>query len=163
MAGASYAVGMLEAKRVSAWRNRYQLLADGYPLTVWEPSSWRPGGSIDLAGQRYQVRSGTWQTRFTMTDGTGAVIAEAERVGRKRWTVRAGPQTYQFQRASWWRAEQVLMVYGRQVGWVRRPSMWRRDAVADLPGLPLPVQVFVLIVVLAMWQAQEHAAASAGT
>jgi hypothetical protein len=38
--------------------------------------------------------------------------------------------------------------------------MWRGDAVADLPGLPPPVQVFVLAVVLSMWDAQAAAASA---
>ena len=41
-------------------------------------------------------------------------------------------------------------------------SRWRRDAVADLPDLPLAVQVFVVVVVLTMWDAQATAAATAG-
>ena len=33
---------------------------------------------------------------------------------------------------------------------------------ADLPGLPLPVQVFALVVVLTMWTRQASAAAAGG-
>ncbi|MDX6366615.1 MAG: hypothetical protein QOK30_1691 [Nocardioidaceae bacterium] len=39
--------------------------------------------------------------------------------------------------------------------------MWRTDDVADLPGLPLPVQIFVLAVVLTVWN--ESNASTAGT
>ncbi len=42
---------------------------------------------------------------------------------------------------------------------MRRTSAWRGDVAADLPGLPLPVQVFVLGVVITMWDAQAAAAA----
>jgi hypothetical protein len=45
------------------------------------------------------------------------------------------------------------------VGSVRRKSMWRIGAVTDLPGLTTPVEVFVLAVVLTMW---DSAAATGG-
>jgi hypothetical protein len=48
------------------------------------------------------------------------------------------------------------------VGSVRRNSIWRSDAVADLPGLPLTVEVFVLAVVLAMWDSEAVTSVSAG-
>jgi len=36
---------------------------------------------------------------------------------------------------------------GEPAGAIRRLRTWRRNAIADLPGLPLPVQVLVLVVV----------------
>lgn len=151
---------MLQAKRTSLWRSRYALSADGRPLAMWEGRVWRTGGTLDLAGRRYDLSSNIWGTRFQMTDEFGMSVAAADRVGRKRWTVEASGRTYQFQRASMWRSEEVLIADGRPVGSVRRPSAWRSDAVADLPDLPLPVQVFVLIVVLTMWDARAAAAAA---
>jgi hypothetical protein len=47
--------GMLEAKRVSLWRNRYEIVADGQPLATWDGRVWRNGGTFDLAGRRYDV------------------------------------------------------------------------------------------------------------
>jgi hypothetical protein len=68
-----------------------------------------------------------------MTDEFGMVVAVANRVGRKRWTVEATGRTYQFRRASMWRPQEVLITNGRPVGSVRRVSLWRSDAVAELP------------------------------
>jgi hypothetical protein len=79
-------------------------------------------------------------------------------VGRKSWTVEADGRTYEFRRASWWRQEEELHSGGLPVGSVRRKSIWRGDAVADLPGLPLPVEVFVLAVVLTKWDAESYVA-----
>ena len=128
--------------RIGLWRTRYELSADGQPLGTWEGRAWRTGGTFDLAGRRYNVDGNLWASRFTMTDESGATVAEADRVGRKRWTVTAaGGRTYQFQRASIWRSEEQLIVNEQPVGAVRRTSVWRGHAVADLPGLPLPLQV----------------------
>jgi hypothetical protein len=154
--------GMLEARRISLWRNRYDIVADGQPLAMWDGRVWRNGGTFDLAGRRYDVKSNLWGARFEMTDEAGMIVARANRVGRKRWTVEASDRTYRFQRASWWRSEELLLADDRPMGSVRRVSRWRRDAVADLPDLPLAVQVFVVVVVLAMWDAQATAAATAG-
>lgn len=101
-----------------------------------------------------------WGTRFEMTDEAGMIVAMADRVGRKQWTAGSG-RTYRFQQAPWWRSEELLVADGRPVGSVRRVSRWRRDVVADLPDPPLPLQVFV-VVVLTMWDAQATAAATAG-
>jgi hypothetical protein len=154
--------GMLEARGVSLWRNRYEIVADGQPLGMWDGRVWRNGGTFDLAGRRYNVKSNLWGTRFEMIDEAGMIVATANRVGRKRWTVEASDRAYRFQRASWWRSEELLLADDRPMGSVRRVSRWRRDAVADLPDLPLVVQVFVVVVVLAMWDAQATVAATAG-
>jgi hypothetical protein len=102
------------------------------------------GGSFELEGPRYTVRANMWGSTYGMARDDATAVATAHHVGRKRWNVEAGEQTYGFQRASPWRADQELRSGGERVGSVRRTSMWRTDAVADLPGLPLPVQIFVL-------------------
>ena len=150
---------MLEARKASVWRNRYAITDDGRPLATWDGSSWKAGSSFELEARRFVVRANVWGNRYGMVDQYGVPIASADGVGRKRWTVDADGRTYHFQRASVWRSEEELHSEGRRVGSVRRTSIWRGGAVADLPGLPLPVAVFVLGVVLTMW---DSAAVAAG-
>lgn len=149
---------MLQATKTSIWRSRYEVSADGRPLTTWDGRVWKSGGDFELAGQRYQVRANLLGSTYTMVDGAGATLASARRVGRKQWTVETGRATYTFRRKSMWSREQELLTGGTRVGSVRRTSAWRSDAVADLPGMPLPVQLFVLGVVISMWEAQRAAA-----
>lgn len=153
---------MLEARKPSVWKNRYDIIADGRRLATWDGSSWKAGGTIELDGRRYEVRANMWGSKYGMVDQHGTRIASADRVGRKNWTVEADGRTYEFQRASWRRQEVELHLEGRRVGSVRRNSIWRSDAVADLPGLPLTVEVFVLAVVLAMWDSEAVTSVSAG-
>ncbi len=87
-------------------------------------------------------------------------MAAADRVGRMKGAVQAHGQTYEFRRPSMWRQAEELQSGGRSIGSVRRTSLWRSDAEADLPGLPMPVQIFVLAVALTTWDAQTAAAAS---
>jgi len=86
-----------------------------------------------------------------MVNQYGSRIASANHVGRTNWTVEADGRTYEFRRGSLWREEEELCSEGRRVGSVKRTSIWRGDAVADLPGLPPSVEVFVLAVVLTEW------------
>jgi hypothetical protein len=153
---------MIEARKASVWKNRYDIIADGRRLATWDGSSWKTGGTVELDGRRYEVRANLWGSKYGMADENGTRIASADRVGRKNWTVEADGRTYEFRRASVWRQEEELLSEGRRVGSVKRKSIWRSDAVADLPGLPLSIEVFVLAVVLTMWDSDAAIAASAG-
>src|SRR6187402_3304514 len=93
-----YARGMLLAKRTSVWRTRYEVSRDGHPIAHWDGSLWRSGGDLEVAGHPFEVRGNAWGSRFSMLDKAGGVVASADRVGRKRWTVTAGGLTYHFQR-----------------------------------------------------------------
>lgn len=150
---------MLEAKKVSIWKNSYGLSADGRPITTWEPSLWRSGGQYQLEGHRYEVRGNAWGTKYSLTRDDAGPIAVASGVGRKRWTIESQGLVYHFRRRSMWRTAEELQVNGATTGSIRRVSQWRGDAAADLPGLPLHLQVFALSVVLSKWDA----AAAAGT
>jgi hypothetical protein len=150
-----YPGAVLQATRISDFVSRYEVVADGRPLTTWEPCGWwRTGGTFDLDGRQYDVRTTGWGTRYEMIDQFGMIVAEADGVGRKRWTVTAGGGTHEFRRASWWgegRYDQLLVADGRPAGSIRRTS-GVPDAEADLPGLALPVQVFMVVVVLLEWK-----------
>ncbi len=150
---------MLQATSTSLWKHRYEISADGQPVAEWSASAWRAGGTIQLDGQQYTVHANMWGNTYGMAASDGPPLATANSVGRQRWTVESAGQTYELQRASLWRHEQELRSGDERIGYVRRRSAWRSDAVADLPGLPLPVQVFVLAVVLTTW---DRASDSAG-
>lgn len=152
---------MLQARKPSVWRSRYEILSDGRPLTEWQPLTWRQGGRFTLDRQAYEVRANAWGTKYTMAKDSGTEVASAQGVGRKDWTVKADHQTYTFRRASIWRSEEELIVRGNRAGYVKRVGTWHGDTVADLPGLSLPAQVFVLGLLIAKWDA-AHAATSAG-
>ncbi len=143
---------------MSVWKSRYEIVIDGRRVAVWEGASWTTGGAVELDGRVYQVRSNVWGRTYGMVDDKGTLIASADRVGGKNWTIEADGTTYQFHRASLWRQEEELHAGGLRVGSVKRKSIWRSDAVADLPGLPVAVAVFVVSVVLAHWDSYMVAA-----
>jgi len=151
---------MLKAERTSFWRSQYRLTLDGAPLTDWDSRTWKSGGRFTLDGRDYEVGATSFGTKYRMTDAGGTVLAEAARVGRKNWTVHALGREYVFQRASVWRNDQNLMHDGVVAGTIRRPSSWSSTLEADLPGMPLPVQIFIVGVMIAWWDAQSAAAAA---
>jgi hypothetical protein len=59
--------------------------------------------------------------------------------------VQAGGRTYEFA-ASLWGNRQDLLVDGVKVGSMRRTSAWSGAIEADLSGMPLPVQIRVIVV-----------------
>ncbi|HYH32951.1 MAG TPA: hypothetical protein VD903_21475 [Pseudonocardia sp.] len=151
---------MLHARRTSVWKSTYEITADGRPIATWTGRAWKAGGRFELDGRPYEVSANAWGNRFEMSAVHGGPVASAERVGRKHWTVDADGRTYRFRRASLLSADQILLDGEREAGWIRKTSVWRSDAEADLPGLSLPAQVFVLVVVLRMWEAAAAAASA---
>src|SRR5699024_1672419 len=123
---------------------------------------WGSGGRFTLHGIDYELRSNMWSAKYALATAQGKPLATANHVGRKHWSVEAGGVAYRFWRASFWRGDQALPTGARQVGLIRRTSSWKMSAEADLPGLDLPMQVFVLAVVVTMWQRDQAAAASGG-
>ncbi|WP_243706243.1 hypothetical protein [Micromonospora sp. KC721] len=150
----------MEARRTSVWRSRYAVTDRGREITVWDSSMWKSGGEFELDGRRFQVRSNVWGNKYTMVDDAEAVVASADRVGRRRWTVEAAGQTYHFRRKSIWRDEEELVLGDTRVGSVRKTSFWRGDVVVELPGLATALQLFVFGVVISMWDAQASAGGS---
>ncbi|MFI5841839.1 hypothetical protein ACIA8K_19220 [Catenuloplanes sp. NPDC051500] len=151
---------MLSVTKTGFWGKGYRIDADGRELTTWDVSFWRSGGDFVLDGHPYRVRTSGWRNLFTMTDDQERILATATRVGRKRWTVEAGGHTYHFRRQSFWSGNQELHDDAGPRGIVRRSGFWQTTITADLPTLPPPVQVFVIGVVITMWNQQAAAAAA---
>lgn len=162
---------MLEAKRADDFRYIYEITVDGQPLTTIEGRLWREGRTVELDGRRYEIHGNLRRTRYEMTDQLGMVVAKAERVGRGRWTVTANGRTYEFRRQavtsmrqlmdipSWLfarRREELLIEDGRAIGSIRWLGHFL-DAVADLTGMPVPVQVFAIVVMQSVWDSERAA------
>jgi hypothetical protein len=151
---------VLTARSRGIWGREYDIEVDGTPVTSFRSSWWGNGGTFTVEGHEYTVKSNAWGAKFGMAMADGTVVARAEKVGRKNWSVDAEGRTLQFRRTSMWSAEQALMDGDREVGSIRKRSMWRNDAVADLPGLDPALQIFVVAVVVTHWEQSSAAAAA---
>lgn len=145
---------MINAERTSLWKTAYRISVDGHQLTTFNAKWWGSGGWFGINGQHYELRANFWGTRWSLLGTDGSVIATAEGVHRKRWTVRTSFAGYQFLRDSCWKLDQSLVAADQRVGSVKIVSASKGNVVAELPGLPLPVQVFTLATVLTVWNAQ---------
>lgn len=150
----------MEARKTSAWKSNYVVTDRGREIATWNKSTWKSGGEFTIEGRRFRVRSNGWGNKYTMTDDSDTVIASADRVGRKRWTVSANGQTYNFRRRSIWASEEELVLGDTRVGSVRKTSFWRGDVDVELPGMTPALQLFILGVVISKWDAESAAAAS---
>jgi len=150
----------MEARKTSAWKSNYVVTDRGREIATWNKSTWKSGGEFTIDGRRFRVRSNGWGNKYTMTDDSDTVIASADRVGRKRWTVSANGQTYNFRRRSIWASEEELVLGDTRVGSVRKTSFWRGDVDVELPGMTPALQLFILGVVISKWDAESAAAAS---
>jgi hypothetical protein len=153
---------MLTARKVGFWQVNYDISADGRPVTRLERSAWRSRGSYELDGVRYQLRSNWSGRHYDLVDAADRVVACSDGLGGRTGTVSADGVSYPFRRASIWRSDQLLLAGDQPVGRVRRSSSWSGTAEADLPGVPLPVQVFILTVLLTRWDNAAAASAGAG-
>lgn len=150
----------MEARKTSAWKGHYVVTDRGREIATWNKSTWKSGGEFTIEGRRFRVRSNGWGNKYTMTDDSDTVIASADRVGRKRWTVTADSQTYNFRRRSFWASEEELVLGDTRVGSVRKTSFWRGDVDVELPGMAPALQLFILGVVISKWDAEAAAAAA---
>ena len=143
---------MLRASRVGLLSTRYEIRDDEVVLCVWKPSAFFGGGAFVLDGRCFEVTRGGWTgRRYRLLDESREPVAVADGVGRIGWTLETGGTTHEFERTSLLRNEHVLLSGDQTAGTVRRTSGWFGEAEADLPGLPLPVQVFVLVSLLSVW------------
>lgn len=151
---------MLHARKASVWKKRYDISVDGDPIVTWDPAAWLSGGTLIVEGRPYRVRVSVLGATYTMEGDDGTVVAIAKRVGRRKWTIETPDGgVYEFHRISFWGTEQELMSGGQRLGSVKKVGFWRSGATADLPGIPLPLQVFTLAVILSMWARNASAAA----
>jgi hypothetical protein len=143
---------MIKARRVSIWNRRYDLIAHGRIVATWERASLATAGTLQWDGQRYQVHASMESGTARLSAPGGRQVATAHDVGRRQWTIQADGATYDFRRSPPWRQEEKLHVQGHRVGSVKRTNI-RGEAAADLPGMPLPAQLFALALALTMWDA----------
>ena len=127
----------------------YDILADDQVVTH-VATKWLRGGTFILADGAYAISDDGWGTAFTVTDPSGTQLATASDPSRRAWTVTTGSQTYAFDRRSRWRQHMDLVAGGQAIGYIRRPNL-NAEATADLPTMPLTMQVFALALALLVW------------
>ena len=138
---------------------------DGRPLGTLDISNWRERGVLTVAGRTFTIaRQGFVSGDFRLeSDGTIVATANRPSVFRRGFAVTFSGRTLRLRPRSAWGRALVLHEGEREVGDIRRRSMWSRGATAMLPDtLPMPVRLFVLWLAVLIWKRDDDAAASAG-
>jgi len=150
---------MLRARRRGLFRREYEVFADDAPVTVLAGAR-QEGCEFSLGGAGFQVeRDG--RKRFLLYGPEGQ-LAAAERVTGREWTVRTPDGNLTLEKPSFWRSG--WEIHGTSTGEIRHEGAFARTYTADVPpDVPLPVAVFVLYVVLVIFERQARAAAAAGS
>ncbi|MFL6122899.1 hypothetical protein [Actinophytocola sp.] len=148
-------VDMLRARRRGFFRREYEVYADDTPVTVLTGAR-REGCEFTLSGAGFRVdRDGRRHFLLTGPDGR---IATADRQSGREWTVRTAGGELTLAKPSIWRSD--WEVRGAASGAIRQEGWFSRTYSADVPpDVPLPVAVFVLYVVLVIFERQASAAA----
>ncbi len=144
---------MIQARRLRRWDGRYDLLENDRRVATWDSAHWSTGGRVTLDGRSFTVRADLLGDLASLTEGGGHRVATAHGIGRRNWTIECEGTTYHFARGALWRREETLYDRGRRMGSVKRTNLWRRDAAADLPGIPRVVEVFAIAMALTRWEA----------
>jgi hypothetical protein len=143
-------------KRTFSMR-RYTLTRDGVEIGQIDCGGARQPATLTISGTTYNpVSEGGQRTKLHL-DGGGARIAEAKSAGTlfRRFIVRIGAKTYTLKVASWLGRIFVLTENDVEIGRIARTGFLTARSRAELPDdLPLPLQAFLIWLVLTTWRRQ---------
>lgn len=141
------------------FKRSYEIAQDGRPVTELAGIR-RESCEFVLGGVPYSVvRDG--RKRFTLSGPDGR-MADAVRDTSRRWAVTTAEGGLELVKPSFWRSGWEVR-RGGAAGAIEHEGVFTRSFTAEVPaGVSLPVQVFVLYVVLMILERQQQAAASAG-
>lgn len=133
---------------------RYEVLSGSDSVTTVSARTTQHGGELDVSGHTYQLDCSSFGRKCILRAADGQVVASAERNGLRSWRIATGGRELRLARIGLGGRNLELVEGDGRIGWVRRGV---RGAEAELPGLDRPIEVFVLVVALAMWQRRRKA------
>ena len=143
-------------KRMFSMRH-YTLTRDGVEIGQIDCGGVRQPATLTVGGASYNpVSEGVLRTKFHL-DGGSARIADIELGGTffRRFVLHVGAKTYTLKVASWFGRSFVLTENDVDVGRIARTGFFTARCKAELPDdLPLPVQAFLIWLVLITWRRQ---------
>lgn len=157
------AVRVLRAtsSRVGLFSVRYEVRADGRAVTGWTARHWQEHRDLVIEGSPYALRS-EGIARFGLE---GDVRARCLRTAdgppsARHWNLEVGDLRYRLAGSGVGRRFALLTTADalNEAGRVWRTGALRPSYAAELPAaLPIPVQVFVLWIAMAIWRASVTA------
>jgi len=135
----------------------YTLTRDGVEIGQIDCGGMRQPATLMVGGASYNpVSEGVLRKKFHL-DAGGVRIADIELGGTfsRRYMVHAGTKTYTLKLASWSGRSFALMENDVEVGRIARSGFFTARCRAEFPDdLALPVQAFLIWLVLITWRRQ---------
>jgi hypothetical protein len=151
----------MEPRRWYSWD--YAVMSGDRTVAVLELSSWRERAEIVIGDVTHRAfREHPMSGDFVIESG-GRELARATKPSAFRDTmiVHHGGRDYTLRKPSIWRRPFVLLDGERQIGAISPESAWTRRATADVPSdWPVPVQAFVIWLVIILWRREAQSAAA---
>lgn len=152
---------MLTAERTDVQLGQYTITQESRMLTTITLERRGSGGRFDLDGASYRIRPQSLRRSYDLVGDGQSLVATAEGVRRRLWTVQADEQIYRFRRNSIRaRGESLLDSADRPLGSIIRSGRWKVGAVGDLSGVDTRVQIFAIAVALVRWRQRQRTAAA---
>jgi len=151
----------MEPRRWYSWD--YTVKSGDRTVAVLDCASWRVRGEIVIGDVTHRVfREGAMSGDFIIEAG-GRELARATKPSAFRDTivVHYGRRHFTLRKPSLWRRGFALMDGERQIGAISPESAWTRRATADLPpDVPVPIQAFVVWLVILLWKRDAQSSAA---
>lgn len=151
---------MLRSTRRGIFRHSYEVSEDGRAVATLTGTR-REGCAFQVDGESYQVSRSGYRA-FTLS-GPAGELARAERADRRTWKVTSAAEIFDLVRTSIWRETWEVRRFGEAAGSLSKDGAFTRTSSADLPDdLPLPIRLFVVCVMEALWERSRQSAAAGG-
>jgi hypothetical protein len=153
---------MLRAEPKSWFSWDFRIFDGSRELALIDLACFREAASFTVGGSTYKAtREGLFRTSFTL-EQDGSVIARASKPSAWKRTleIEHGASRYTLKAKSSFGRTFVLLNGDNSVGMLQPDHSFTRKATIDLPdGMPLPVQIFVTLLMIILWKRDSDAAA----
>lgn len=149
---------MLTATPRNWWSYDYMIHAGERLVAEVSRAAFAERGTLQIDGQSYSVVREDGLGPWVLRGPAGDELARAEKPSawRDGFLLSVDGRELVFERPSPWRRHVVLRQGGAVIGEIRHASTWGRDAIISLPAeLGLPVQLFLTLLMLFMWQRED--------
>jgi hypothetical protein len=115
---------------------------------------WREGSEFSMAGHDFAIRKPSiWKDAFQLLAGDESLCDVKRSFWSRRFEVTAVGQRWILQPAGWFSTAYQLLAGVREVGRIRRASLFTRRRLAEFASdVPPPIQVLAIFLVLLVGQ-----------
>lgn len=148
---------MLEAV-TRAFSRDYTVIDNGQELGYIMQSAWREKATLELDGYSYTMyHNGVMGGNYCL-ELEGQILAEAQKSAwQHNYEIECAEGAFSLRRRSIWSSDYLLLVDEQEEGYVVKRSVWKRGAMAELPGLSPVISCFMIWLVLISWQEAQAA------